>query len=69
MDKVASTIAFRSIGYGFLHIFLCICYLWAKDNFSEARLFPVLLPLIVFGPLLFSLEIYWRFLRGVKKDD
>ncbi len=57
MAENARNIAFRLIGYGMIHIIACLIYILFPD--SNARLYP----LITLGSLLFSFEIYWKFLR------
>jgi hypothetical protein len=63
MNNNPRGIGFRIIGYGVIHIVLCIMYFWGQESSEGSRFFPLLLPLIIFGPLAFALEIYWRFLR------
>jgi|DEB0MinimDraft_12_1074336.scaffolds.fasta_scaffold273767_3 cell shape-determining protein MreD len=64
-----NNIAFRAVGYGILHLILCLIYFFGEQAFGEARLFPLLVPAIIFGPLLFALEIYFRLLKGAKKNE
>ena len=59
-------IAFRAIGFGIIHLILCAMYFLGEEVFGDTRLFPFVMPTIMFGPLLFGLELYFRQLKRAK---
>ena len=49
-----------------LHLIICAMYFLGAEVFGDTRLYPLLLPLIIFGPLLHGLELSFRLLKGAK---
>ena len=63
------TICRRLLGYGLAHLLLCYVGLVDPERFSHTRLFPLIYPCIVFGPIAFAIENYVRFYMRKKKNE
>ena len=57
------------IGYGFIHLCLCAIVMLWPDVVFDTRKGALLLPIIVFGPMAFGMEEYWRRRRKTRKSN
>ena len=69
MSKKPKGIPYQLFGYAIVHLLLCSMYFIWPERYEGTRSFPLVLPMIVFGPLLNALYIYWHFLRGSKGNE